>query len=607
MIKRTNMTFLGKSISATAVALFALSLAPDVLAQNGGRPGGNPNERQELLERFDTDGDGTLSDQERGALRQFMQERADRGDRGARGDRGDRGNMWNRGGGGGSGWGGGPGGTGRYMAALSRITDQMFQPVFLLRDVGIYSRELQLDDTQQMIVEAVLRDYTEQFETDAAVARSEIEAARPDLENDEEMQQQRGEMEDRMREMRDSIRAEIEEMRESGELGEDRNAIREVMRERFGSIREEMESAMQEVFSSDRFTEMYGRIAEISQAWLNSHEELIESTQGNLIAVLEPAQTPSLESVQRELRRERAMANGELAGERVDLIKSIKAAGLEPDGGGATQPLLAQYVIDLDEAIQTRDKELLDAVPSLAMALKRSAGDSAHRVIKQTVRARQSVRDVNDEYLESIGETLAGQQALAFRIDALAAGYPRVYRETGTSRIFEAALRLEGLDDETFAKIEAMFADYEAALGAINDQILAETRRSEPDELIDRQSRAIAFLTGGSVDRDESSREKMQELDERKRETGREYADMLEGLLTAEQWESLPRARGNRDRDGGRGFDGGDREAFMSRFDTNGDGEISDEERDQIREHFRGGGGQGRNRGDRGGGPPVDF
>ena len=48
-------------------------------------------------------------------------------------------------------------------------------------------------------------------------------------------------------------------------------------------------------------------------------------------------------------------------------------------------------------------------------------------------------------------------------------------------------------------------------------------------------------------------------------------------------------------------FEGG-REEFLNRFDTDGDGEISESEREAIREHFRGGGGQRGGSGGQGGG-----
>ena len=65
------------------------------------------------------------------------------------------------------------------------------------------------------------------------------------------------------------------------------------------------------------------------------------------------------------------------------------------------------------------------------------------------------------------------------------------------------------------------------------------------------------------------------------------------------------RPAGGGGREGGRGgFEGG-REEFMKRFDADGDGTISESERNAIRDHFRNGGGNsGGGQGGGGGGRP---
>jgi hypothetical protein len=84
------------------------------------------------------------------------------------------------------------------------------------------------------------------------------------------------------------------------------------------------------------------------------------------------------------------------------------------------------------------------------------------------------------------------------------------------------------------------------------------------------------------------------------------YVEQLKALLTPEQQEALPAQRGGRG--GGGGGWGGmgaseeQRAEFMKRFDKDGDGELSDEERQSMIEEFRGGrGGQGGGQGGQGG------
>ncbi|MAC73987.1 MAG: hypothetical protein CMJ22_00150 [Phycisphaerae bacterium] len=75
-------------------------------------------------------------------------------------------------------------------------------------------------------------------------------------------------------------------------------------------------------------------------------------------------------------------------------------------------------------------------------------------------------------------------------------------------------------------------------------------------------------------------------------------------MLSPEQQEALPAQRGRGGRGGG-GWGGGmseeQRAEFMKRFDKDGDGELSDEERRSMIEEFRGGRGGEGGRGGRGG------
>ena len=85
------------------------------------------------------------------------------------------------------------------------------------------------------------------------------------------------------------------------------------------------------------------------------------------------------------------------------------------------------------------------------------------------------------------------------------------------------------------------------------------------------------------------------------------YLELLRGLLTEEQIEALGGLkkrearddRGRGGREGGwnrggnnRGFGSG-REEFMKQFDKDGDGKLSESEREAIRDHFRNGGTHG--------------
>ena len=112
-----------------------------------------------------------------------------------------------------------------------------------------------------------------------------------------------------------------------------------------------------------------------------------------------------------------------------------------------------------------------------------------------------------------------------------------------------------------------------------------------------------ARFSGQPYERDENP------IDERyqaRREMDERYTAQILALLTPEQLEAMPRNRGRRGgenrRGEGRSGRRGDRQGsaeFMQQFDTDGDGDISETEREAIRDHFRNQRGQGRGGGGR--------
>jgi hypothetical protein len=151
---------------------------------------------------------------------------------------------------------------------------------------------------------------------------------------------------------------------------------------------------------------------------------------------------------------------------------------------------------------------------------------------------------------------------------------------------------------------------------AKNTSLVSALRKSEGDDQVAQGTRMVSMMSGdfsggmpwggGRRDRDEDDPyrdglEDRERIDER-------YVEQLRALLTPEQQEALPAQRGGR---GGGGWGGGgmseeQRAEFMKRFDKDGDGELSDEERRAMIEEFRGGRGGGRGgeggQGGRGGG-----
>jgi hypothetical protein len=163
---------------------------------------------------------------------------------------------------------------------------------------------------------------------------------------------------------------------------------------------------------------------------------------------------------------------------------------------------------------------------------------------------------------------------------------------------------------------------YLAEIGGINRGLMTALRASEADRQVEEGTRMVAVMSGdlsrgmpfGPGARgprggeDDPFREGM----DRRDDTDQRYVEQIRAMLTPEQQEALPARRGGRGGGpgGGQAGAGGgnaDRRAEMiQRFDTNGDGELNEEERRAMFESFRNGGGRGNRGGGNGGGGQSD-
>ena len=567
----------------------ALACAAGLLVTNStmaqDRPGGNGN------------GDDRNAQDDR----PDRQDRANRGDRGDRGDRGERGRR----GGGERGWGGGRGGFGGGFGGgpMAMAASGMFRPLFMTRDLPVFSQMLTLDDGQRQIVEIVLEDYDAAFQLAAEEARDAVSAMNDDLRNDEATQE-RFEV---MREQMTSIHEEMRAMREASraeegsdtppQTDEERQAQRDAFRSRMSEIRdgfrEEMTSRMESPDVQDSLSEQRA----IYRTFDSVRRQMNEETQDAIVTILAEDQEAKWNDVMRRIRRERLLPEGRISGESFDVDRSRRDLQdeLEPSVKTSIDTIVNGWTLDVDDALQRRDGFDNDARFDAMEAISVQDGEALERVLLNRLRLQQSVRGANDAAIEAIAEALPAPMGDEYRDRALQEGYGRWLRQARSERAIEAALKLEDLEPTLIEAIMELQIDCRGAMADENERVLSAARRHE-------EPREMGFVRrmGSSGEREEREDTPLDDAVTHRGEVDQEYIEALKDLLGEERSESLP---GMRSRDRGWGGDRGNRDSgdrenmrqqFMERFDTNGDGEIDDAERDAIREAFRNGrGGQG--------------
>jgi len=487
-------------------------------------------------------------------------------------------------------------------------------PDYMLRDLPRFQLALELEDQQTIIVEQILREYDESF-------RECSDASRESMGNS--FQSMRGSEDDparqRTQELRDRSRQIREKLESAQNLGDEEGMkeLQERLNGELQSIRDEMQQARTEQWQSPERQAAFEEIALLLQDQLRLKRQMREEFEGDLVAILTEDQQSLWPPLERQLIRDRLLPRGRLSGETVDVMSLVDQQEYKDEVLITLLPVLQEWDEAVTSALTARDNHMVENQGALMSAMRTMDSNSGVDVMKTQGRLAEAVRDINDNAVGNIIMLLPeGLIREEFNSYAKERGYPRIYRPTRTDRAFKAAMELDDLEPDILQAINELFDALQIEMAYANEQVLEATHRWESQEQIDRMDRFAQRMSGTTSERPESP---IRKAEDNRRSTEDNYLEQLRMLLTPEQIEALGGLqtrsernaergeRGNwgsdRDRGGNRGFEGG-REGFMNRFDTDGDGTISESEREAIRNHFRNGGGLHGGQSDMGGGRP---
>ena len=358
----------------------------------------------------------------------------------------------------------------------------------------------------------------------------------------------------------------------------------------------QMQATMGEMFA--RLQEWQAKKAAMRVAFVDGLKIQLTDEQNDLWPAFE-----------RFLIREKSLPKARLSGEGLNLFLIVDEAELPEESLATLDPILDEYEVVLDQAIRRRDEVVATTSAQMYRAIQEGDTPGAMRTMERQMQARTALRDVNELYrARLVAELGDSSESKSLNQAILESGFERIYQPTPTARAFAAAIGIDGLDASVLEAVLATQAAFEAEMAGRNEQLLALTKRFEPQQQLDEAERFVAavsgMMAGGGFNPGgfgPGPENPMRESMETRGELDRQYRDRLEALLTPEQVEQLPSTRRGR---GGAG--GGQlaemREQALQRFDKDGDGELSQEERREMMETFRQEGFPGRGQGGGGGG-----
>jgi hypothetical protein len=339
----------------------------------------------------------------------------------------------------------------------------------------------------------------------------------------------RKKLEEQAQVVAEKIKAQIEEQRANGEAGDGAPP-----------------PPLPGLDDVSKFEERQAQIEEAAKNFRKAktqlrHEFVIEAQ-----STLSEVQLERWPTLERALLREKSLPNGRLSGERTDLFKVIKPFHIDQTQLKAIAPHLDSYDVELDAALRQRNSVVEEAGPKIDKALSEQDFDRALAAIDRAIAARVLVRSINERYIEAIAGALPHEAADAFRAATLKVAYPQVYRSTFADKTFDAAYKLEGIDDSTSARLR----EIEQAYRSERIEHDARIRRAidkhqplEPRRPIEhmKQMQAAGGPEPGAMEMRMGEGDPIREALAKRRELDERYARMVADSLTPEQVARLPK------------------------------------------------------------------
>jgi len=256
---------------------------------------------------------------------------------------------------------------------------KLMRPEYTRADLRIFTEGLDLDDTQQLLVESLFDDYRTEFE--------------------------------------------------AGWLG---------VQEELGSLKDRLDASPG--ISPDEIRAM---VFEPFETWKDERDRLGRELMENIKVFLHDQQLARWDEFQMQLVRDKTLPAGEFSGEQVNLFYVLRDMRLPAGAEQIIQPVLSEFARELHGALTYRNDLIARTEGEMLASLGGGDTSVQLDLMKQQIEARVRVRDLNDLYRERIAEALPEEYADSFRWNALVKAYPRVFRVSSIEQMFDSAFELE--------------------------------------------------------------------------------------------------------------------------------------------------------------------
>ncbi len=272
--------------------------------------------------------------------------------------------------------------------------------------------------------------------------------------------------------------------------------------------------------------------------WTKEKIALRQEFLDNVRSQLGDSQVEYWARFERAMRREKALPNGELSGESLNLFLLMRELDASPAAADAARLALDEYELNLDVALAARETLLEAMLAEQFRAMDASDAEAGVAAQEQIMTRRVAVRDVQDKSIVAISSALGAEFGPIFEKRALARAFPQVYRPDPVTPVFESVEALPDLTDDQKTSLKALRDQFNLEWPALQARMADGYRISEP--LKPRRSTELAKqkAAGGMVRFTEGP--EVEALKTERETLFAKYRELIAGILNEQQKQAVP-------------------------------------------------------------------
>ena len=263
--------------------------------------------------------------------------------------------------------------------------------------------------------------------------------------------------------------------------------------------------------------------------WSTEKIKLRDDFLANVKSQLSDSQAELWPALERALRREKSLPNGELSGETLNLLFLLRELEASPAAADAARNAVEEYETNLDAALAAREELMQRLISMQLSAMSNPDPTSGVQLAEQIMAKRVAVRDVQDASIKAIASALGDEFGPQFERRALQRAFPQVYRPDPVA--------LPDLTDDQKTSLKALRDRFSSEYPAFQAKFADGYRLTEPRE--PRRRTELAKNRGAGTSKYSEAPE-IEALKKERDDMFAKYREEIAAILNETQKQAIP-------------------------------------------------------------------